>query len=103
MGVVGGAAAFRVVRVGACADMLRLMGVVQRVVTTGEVRVGGGRGSLVRNSSSACVPPVMERMWRGPCGEGVSCTMQFVERDGRLRDRRCAGVSLFLATKGSKS
>jgi hypothetical protein len=103
VGVAGGVAAFRVVRVGACADELRLMGVVRRVFSTGEIRVVGRGGSLVRNSSSACVPPGMERMWRGPCGEGAIWTMQFVERGGGCKERLCAMVSRFLATKGSKS
>ncbi len=42
MGVAGGVATFRNVRVGACADELRLTGVVRRVVSTGEIGVGEG-------------------------------------------------------------
>ena len=60
-------------------------------------------GSVVRNSSNALVAHVMERIWRGPCGEGAKCTTQFVERGGRLRDRRCSLAGRFLVTKGSRS
>ena len=102
-GVVGGAVVFRFVRVDACADEIRLMGVGRNEVSTDVFEVERYRGSFVRNSSNARVPPVMERIWRGPCGEGANCTMQFVERGGRLRDRRCALAGRFLATKGSRS
>ncbi len=98
-----GAVVFRFVRVGACADELRLMGAGRSEVSTEVFEVEGGRGSLVRNSSSARVPPDIERIRRGPCGEGANCTMQFVERGGRLRDRRCALAGRFLATKGRRS
>ncbi len=50
-GVVGGAAAFRFVRVGACADELRLMGVGRSRVSTGVVGVVRVRGFFVRKSS----------------------------------------------------
>ena len=102
-GVVGSAATFRFARVDACADELRLMGVGRSVVSTGVGKVERGRDSFVRNSSSACVPPAMKRMWRGPYGEGANWTMQFVECGGRRRGRRCALVGRFLATKGSMS
>ncbi len=65
-GVMGGAAAFRFVRVGACADEIRLMGVGRSKVSTGVVGVVRVRGSFVRKSSNACWPPNMERMWWGP-------------------------------------
>ncbi len=103
-GVVGGAVAFRFVRVGACAYELRLMEVGRSRVSIGVVGVVRVRGSFVRKSSNACWPPNMERMWRGPWGDGAKCTMQFVESGGRRRrDLRCARVGRLVATKGSRS
>ncbi len=86
-----------------CADELRLMGVGRSGVSTEGINVERGGCSFVRNSSSACVPPAMERMWRGPCGDGANCIMQLVESGERLRERRCAVAGRFLATKGSRS
>jgi hypothetical protein len=103
VGEVGGAATLRFVRVGACADELCLMG-----VGWDKVSPGGSRGereicSLARKSSSAYGLPAIEWMWRGLWGDGANCTMHFVERCGRLRDRRCALLSRLVATKRSKS
>ena len=84
---MGGAAALSLAPVGACADELRLMGVERDEVPTGEGREEGDKGSLSRKSSRACGPPAMERMWRGPWGDGANCTMQLEESGGRLRDR----------------
>ena len=98
-----GAKAFRGVRVGACADELRLMGVGRDEESSLVADREGGGGSLARNSSSACVPSAMERMWSGPWGDGANCTMQFVESDGRRRDRRCDLVGRLVVTKGSRS
>jgi hypothetical protein len=100
VGDVGGAATLRFVRVGACADELRLMGVERDKFSIGGCRGERRRCSLASKSSSACAPPSMERMWRGPCGDGAKCTMHFVESGGRLRDRRCALLGRLVATKG---
>jgi hypothetical protein len=50
------------VRVGACADELRLMGVERAEAFTLVGRVGGGVGSLSKKASRASEPPAMERM-----------------------------------------
>ena len=63
---VEGASACNFMRVGACADELRLMGVVRAEAFTLVGRVGGGVGSLSRKASRAFGPPAMERMWSGP-------------------------------------
>jgi hypothetical protein len=63
---VGRAAEFNLVRVGACADELRLLGVERDGVPTIVGRAGGGRGSLSRKVSRACEPPDIERMCNGP-------------------------------------
>ncbi len=49
----GGAVALSLVRVGACTDELRLMGVERDDVPSGVRRAGDGGGSLARNSSRA--------------------------------------------------
>ena len=59
---VEGATACDLMRVGAFAAELRLMGVVRAEAFTLVGRVGGGVGSLSRNASRACGPPAMERM-----------------------------------------
>ncbi len=61
-----GVTACSLVRVGACANELRLMGVERAEVFTLVGRVGEGVGSLSKKASRACGPPVMERMWSGP-------------------------------------
>ena len=95
--------AFIFVRVGACADELRLMGVKWRGLPTDAGEAGGDEGSLARKLSRACVPPAMERMCRGLWGDGASWTMQFVESGGRLKDRRCSLVGRLVATNGRRS
>ena len=54
-------------------------------------------------------PPVLvcHPLWSG-CGVGpgvggANCTMQFVESDGRRRDRRCDLVGRLVVTKGIMS
>ncbi len=92
--------AYLLLRVGACADELRLMGVERGSISA---RVAGAvvdRASFARNASSACAPSAIERMWRGPCGEGAKCTMQSVAKGGRRRARRCALSRRFAVTKG---
>ena len=59
---VGGVAARSLVRVGACADELRLMGVGRAEVYTLVWRVEGVVGSLSRKASRACGPLAMEWM-----------------------------------------
>ena len=57
------------VRVGACADELRLMGGGRGSVLA-EVLVEGRDSAIVaRKVSSVWAPPAIERMWKGPCGE----------------------------------
>ena len=63
---VEGATACSLMRFGACADELRLMGVVRAESFTLVERVGGGVGSLSRKASRASGPHAMERMWSGP-------------------------------------
>ncbi len=63
---VAGVTACNLMRVGACADELRLMGVERAEAFTLVGRVRGGVGSLSRKSSRACGPLAMERMWSGP-------------------------------------
>ena len=70
-GVAGGFARI-VVRVGACADELRLMGVVRVVYAAARERAGGGCGSVERNASRAAIPSCMERMWTVPWGDGAN-------------------------------
>ena len=100
---MGGAAALSLVRVGACADELRLIGVERDEVPTGLCMAGVDKGSLSRKLSRACGPPAMERVCRGPWVDGANCKIQFVESGGRLRDRRCSLVVRLVATKGSRS
>ena len=62
-GEVDGVAARSLVRVGACADELRLIGVGRAEVYTLVGRVEGVVGSLYsRKASRACRPLAMERM-----------------------------------------
>ena len=61
-GEVGVATACSLVRVGACADELRLMGVERAEAFTLVAIVGGGVGSLSKKASRASGPPAMERM-----------------------------------------
>ncbi len=61
---------FLLMRVGACADELRLMGVGRRSVTARCLTKIEKKASLARKKSSALSPPVIERMWFGPWGEG---------------------------------
>ena len=68
--------------------------------------VGGAdvdEGFLVRKSSRACVPPAMDRIWRGFWVDNAIWMMRFVESGGHLRDRRCSLVGRLVATMGSKS
>ena len=69
-----GATACSLARVGACADELRLMEVERAEVSALVGRVGGGVGSLSKTASRACGPPVMDRMWSGPRGDGANYT-----------------------------
>ncbi len=61
-GEVGGATACDSVRVGACADELRLMGVERTDLFTLVRRVGGDVASLSKKASRVYGPLVMERM-----------------------------------------
>ncbi len=60
------------VRVGACADELRLMGVIREEVLANWDITGGGWDFDARNVSSANVPPVVERICNGPWGDGAN-------------------------------
>jgi hypothetical protein len=71
----------------------RLAGAVVAVETS---------ASSSRKAASACAPPAMERMWRGPYGEGASCTVQGVARGGRRRARYCPRSRRFAVTKGCR-
>jgi hypothetical protein len=59
-------------RVGACANELRLMGVERGSTLDGVSRAFEDRSSVSRKKSSAWAPPAMQRMWQGPNGEGAS-------------------------------
>ncbi len=85
-----GEVTFIFVRVGTCADELRLMGVVREEVLPKWGSTGGGWGSVARNVYSANVQPCMKRICGGPWGDEANCTIQFVVRGGRLRQRRVA-------------
>jgi len=98
-----GVAALSLARVGTCADELRLMGVERDEVPTEVGRAVWVEGSLSKKSTRACGPPAMERMRRGPWGDGASWTMQFVKSSGRLSDRRGSLVGRLVSTKGSSS
>ena len=102
-GEVGGVAALSLVRVGACADELRLMGVDRDELPTRVGRSGRGKGSLSKKMSRDCGPPVIERMWSGLWGGGANCTTQLVESDGRQWARRCFLVGRLVATKGRRA
>ncbi len=62
VGEVESDVALSLVRVGACADELRLMGVERDEEPAGVGRAERSNGSLARKSSRACGPPAMERM-----------------------------------------
>ena len=61
-----GAAALSLARVVACDDEPRFMGVGRGEIPTDVGGAGGDDSSLAMKSSRACVPPAMERKWRGP-------------------------------------
>ena len=61
-GEVAGATACSLLRVGAYADELRLMGVERIEAFTLVWRVGGGVGSLSKKTSRASGPLAMEQM-----------------------------------------
>jgi hypothetical protein len=103
LGGEGGAVALSFVRVGACADELRLMGVERSGLPSDAGGAGGNEGSLTRKSSRACVPPAMNRMWKSPWGSGANWTMRFMESGGRLTDRRYSLVGCLVATNGGRS
>jgi len=87
-------------RIGACADELHLMG-CECGSTLAEVVVAvEASASLARKASSAYVPPYIKWMWRGPCGEGSNYTVHIIGRGGRRRARRCARSRRFAVTKG---
>ena len=92
------------VRVGACADELLLMGVM-RVLDggSGPGRTGGGWGYVARNVFSARFSPSMERIWAVPCGDGANCTTQLVMSCGVLYFRRYSVVSRFTLTQVRRS
>jgi hypothetical protein len=90
-------------RVGACTDKLRYMGVERAEFLVDVGGAGGGWDSIARNVFNAWGPPLMERMWVGPCGDGANCTMQFVVRGGRLCLRRCSRVRRFAVTTDCRS
>ena len=96
---VGSAAALSLVRVGACVDELRLMGIGRCVLPIDVGEAGGDGGSLARKSSRTYLPPTMERMWRCPWGGCANRTMLFMESGGHLRDRRYSLVGRLVATK----
>ena len=79
------------------------MGVERDEVPTEVSRAIRAKSPLSRKSLRARGSPAMERMCRDPWGDGASWTTQFVESDGRLRDRRCSLVGRLLATMGSRS
>jgi len=60
------------VRVGACADELRLMGVNRVVWVADRGGPDGGWGSVEKNASRASDPPWMDRMFAVPCGGGAN-------------------------------
>ena len=59
------------VRVGTCADELRLMGGGRGSTSAEESVEGRESASAARNASSAWAPPAIERIWHGPCEEGA--------------------------------
>jgi hypothetical protein len=90
---------YLLLRVGACADDFRLMGGERGSDLAGVAVAVEASASSTRKASSACAPPAMERMWRGPFGVGANCTVQSVVRCGRRRARRCARSRRFAVTK----
>jgi len=89
-------------RVGACADELRLMRCERGSIIDGVTVAADDSTSAMRKASSACAPSAMERIWRGPCGEGARCTVHSVARGGRRRARRRAMARRFAVTKGCR-
>ena len=88
------------VRVGACADEVCLMGGGRGSTLAGVSVEGRDSASVARKISSACAPPAIERMWRKPCGEGAYRTVQHVVSGGRRRARLCTWSRRFADTKG---
>ncbi len=91
---------YLLLRVGACADDLLLTGFERGTIVDGVDDAVEDSASSTRKASSACAPSAIERMRRGPCGEGASCIVQSVARGGRRRVRRCARSRRFAVTKG---
>jgi hypothetical protein len=90
------------VRAGACADELRLMG-SGRGSTLAEVSVKGKDSpSVARKASSGWAPPAIEPMWRVVCGEGAYWTLQCVVSGVRRRARLYARARHFAETKGCR-
>ncbi len=58
-----------VMRVGACADDLRLMGGERGSSLDGVYGADQESASVARKASSAWAPPAIERMWQGRCVE----------------------------------
>ncbi len=76
-------------RVGACADELCPM-VLERVRWAAPVGGGGCGGSVARKAARAAVPPRVDLMCSGPCGQGSNCTLHGVLGGGFLPPRRAA-------------
>ncbi len=91
--------AYLVVRVGACANKLRLMGVERGSSTTGVAGAVMDSASFAMKASSACAPPAIERMWIGPYEEVANCIVKSVAKGGRRGARRCALSRRFAVTK----
>ena len=71
-GEEGCAVARSLAQVGACADEFRLMGVERDEVHTDVGRSSGDEAYLAIKSSRVFAPPVIERMWKGPWGDGAN-------------------------------
>jgi hypothetical protein len=65
-------------RVGACADELRLMRGEDSCLA-GAATAGEASASSTRKASSACAPPFMERMWKEPCGNRAQLSKRWPE------------------------
>ena len=59
-------------RIGACADELGLMGGERGVTLDGVSCADKDSAFEARKVSSAWAPPAIVRMWRGPYGKGAS-------------------------------
>ena len=66
-GCVGGVRDLRFLLVGVCDVFPRISGVRSESFF-----------SVMRKVSSASLPPLIVRMWFGPCGEGANCTRHLV-------------------------